>query len=274
MSATSDPYEARRHTRSMAGIKVEAMPILPPWNDDSIPDGVDPSAVLWRETISGGGYTSKSLARGARLLLEDLKGEASISMLLFNAAASHERLSVADTLKVQWTAYLGAGNLLLSDMGRVFMSILECNAPSPDALCGASSLVSNVERFGDGFNHGMHPNSRDRFRLAVAKNGLGNSDIHPCINWFKKIVVGTNGCIEIDIGPFAPGNRVLLRAEMDLIIVLANCPHVLDPRREYHVSPGRITAWRGPITGSEDPIRNSTIEAQRAFLNVDDYYRR
>ena len=67
---------------------------------------------------------------------------------------------------------------------------------------------------------------------------------------------------------------VLLRAEMDVIIVIANCPHVMDPREQWNSTPLRITAWRGAITPEQDPVRIATPEGQRAFLNTEDYYRR
>ncbi len=65
-----------------------------------------------------------------------------------------------------------------------------------------------------------------------------------------------------------------LRAEMDVIIVIANCPHVRDPRTEWNSTPLRLTAWRGPVTGEDDPVRNATPEGLRAYLNTEDYYRR
>jgi urea carboxylase-associated protein 2 len=271
---TADPYGAQAHARAMAGARVEAMPILPPWQADDLPAGVDPQSLLWRETLAAGGYAAKILGRGARLQLEDLHGDACVSMLLFNAAAPAERLNVADTLKVQWNAYLGQGGLLLSDMGRVLASILALDAPSPDAFCGASNQASNARTYGDGFNHGAHPNARERFGLALAKHGLGRADIHPGVNWFKAVTVGPDGAVSVDVGPFAPGRSVTLRAEMDVIVVLANCPHVLDRRADYAVSPARVTAWRAELAGEADPVRNATPEGLRAFLNVEDYYRR
>jgi len=50
--------------------------------------------------------------------------------------------------------------------------------------------------------------------------------------------------------------------------------HVLDRRPTYEATPARISAWRGPITPPEDPIRNATPESLRAFLNVEEYFRR
>jgi uncharacterized protein YcgI (DUF1989 family) len=61
---------------------------------------------------------------------------------------------------------------------------------------------------------------------------------------------------------------------MNVIFVLANCPHVLDPRPAYCVTPVRATAWRGPITPDDDPIRLATPEGLRAFQNVEEYFRR
>lgn len=269
MSAgTADPYGAQAHARAMAGTRVEAMPTMPATAEDA------PGTVVWEETVATGGYASRRLARGTRLRLVDLYGDACASMLLFNAENPLERLNVADTLKVQWNGYLGAGKLLLSDMGRVMITILEDGAGTHDAFCGASNEASNARRYGDGKNYGAHPNARDRFMLGVAKHGLGRKDVHPCINWFKGVRIEADGTTTPQVGPFEPGRTIVLRTEMELIVVLANCPHVLDPRPDYSVTPLRATAWRGTVTPEDDPERNATPEGLRAFLNTEDYYLR
>jgi urea carboxylase-associated protein 2 len=265
---TADPYGARAHARAMAGTKVEAMPIVPAEAEDA------PAPAVWEEVIAAGGYASRRLARGTRLRLIDLHGDACVSMLLFNVENPLERLNVADTVKVQWNGYLGAGKLLLSDMGRVMMSILEDGAGTHDAFCGASNEASNARKYGDGKNYGVHPNARDRFMLGVAKHGLGRKDVHPCINWFKGVRIEADGTTTPQAGPFEPGRSLLLRAEMELIVVLANCPHVLDPRSDYSVAPLRATAWRDAVTPADDEVRNASPEGLRAFLNTEDYYLR
>lgn len=267
-SSTADPYAAQAHARAMAGTRVEAMPTLPAEAPDA------PGPVVWEETVAAGGYASRRIGRGTRLRLIDLKGDACASMLLFNAENPLERLNVADTVKVQWNGYLGAGRLLLSDMGRVMMTVAEDTAGTHDAFCGASNEASNTRRYGSGKNYGPQPNARDRFMLGVAKHGLGRKDVHPCINWFKGVRIEADGATTPQVGPFAPGRQIVLRAEMDLIVVLANCPHVLDPRTDYTVTPLRLTAWRGAITPADDAARNATPEGLRAFLNTEDYYLR
>lgn len=274
MSETATPYAAQTHARAQAGTRVESMPTVPARAATDLPSGVAAADAVWDETIAAGGYASRQIARGSRLRLTDVAGDAAVSLLIFNAERPIERLNIADTLKVQWNGYLGQGRLLLSDMGRVLASIVEDEAGTHDAFCGASNQASNARKYGDGFNHGAHPNARDRFSLGVAKFGLGRKDIHPCLNLFKEVRIGQGGETVIDIGPYAPGRHITLRAEMDLIVVLANCPHVLDPRDAYAVTPVRATAWRGPVTPETDPIRNATPEGLRAFLNVEDYFSR
>lgn len=269
----ANPLAARDHARSMHGTVTESMPVLPPVADD-LPAGVEPADHLWEETIAAGGYATRRLARGARFRLIDLKGDACASLLVFNAELPTERLNVADTVKVQWNAYLGAGKLLLSDMGRVLLSVLEDDAGTHDSFCGTSSAATNAARYGEGSNSGPYPSGRDRFLLGVAKHGLGRRDVHPCVTLFKGTRIEADGAITPQIGPFAPGRSVVLRAEMDVIVVIANCPHVLDPREEWTVTPLRASAWRGPVTPQDDPVRTATPEGLRAFQNVEDYYRR
>jgi hypothetical protein len=150
-------------------------------------------------------------------------------------------------------------------MGRVMLSILEDTAGAHDAICGASAAC----RYGEGLDYAAQPSARERFVVALAKHGLGRKDVHPCINWFKPVSIGEDGSTRLEVGPFTAGRHLTFRAEMDVILVLANCPHVLD-RRAYSVTPVRATAWRGPVTAADDPIRTATPEGLRAFQNVED----
>lgn len=269
----ADPMAAREHARAMAGTVADAMPVLPPVATD-LPNGVTADDLVWEETIAAGGYATRKLSRGSRLRLVDLEGDACASLLVYNAEMPTERLNVADTVKVQWNGYLGEGKLLLSDMGRVMMSIVADGAGTHDAFCGTSNAATNAAKYGEGRNSGACPNGRDRLLLGSAKHGLQRRDVHPCINFFKGTKIEADGTITPQVGPYEAGRSLILRAEMDVIVVIANCPHVMDPRDEYAVTRLRATAWRGAVTTQDDPFRNATPEGLRAFENVEDYYRR
>jgi urea carboxylase-associated protein 2 len=245
---------ARDHARAMAGTLVDAMPTVPA-----------PEGLLWDEVVAGGGYTALRAGPGTRIRLTDLEGDACAGLLLHRADQPSERLNVADTVKVQWQAYLGAGSLLLSDMGRVLATIVTDTSAGHDALCGTSNARSNAARYGDGAPDGPHPNCRDHFGVALAKLGLSRRDIAPNVNLFTSVRVGPDGDLAFTAGA-TPGAQVELRCELPLLVTVVNVPHPLDPRPSYTVTPLRVSAWAGAQTAADDPWRVASPEATRAFL--------
>lgn len=189
-------------------------------------------------------------------------GSSSVSVLLWNTHETSERFNAADTAKVQWTVRVGAGWVLLSDVGRVLASITGDDCGRHDLLLGGSTRASNAHRYGrDG-----HRNTRDNFLLAAAKHGLDRRDLPTCLTLFAD--VRTDGT-----GPFgwhgaAPaGSAVDLRAEMDLLVALSNCPHPLDPAPAYAPQPIEAVVWASAPVAADDPCRTGSLEAVRAFEN-------
>jgi urea carboxylase-associated protein 2 len=262
---TATTHGARDHARAMAGTVVAAMPTFPPSSATDLPAGVEPTSVLWDEVVAGGGYTAVRLPRGARLRLTDLDGDACAGVLLHRLDRPAERLNVADTVKVQWQAYLGPGSLLLSDMGRVLATVVEDTSGRHDTFCGTSSAAANHERYGDGAPDGASPNGRDHFALALLKHGLERRDVAPCIDLFKGVRVGPDGSFAFDGEP-RPGRHVTLRTELPVLVSIVVVPHPIDPRPDYTVTDVRVTAWRGEPAAADDPSRIATPEATRAFL--------
>ncbi|MCB0881728.1 MAG: DUF1989 domain-containing protein [Thermoleophilia bacterium] len=268
-SATATTHAARDHARAQAGARAATQPTVPARLAADPPAGVDPADLLWEETLGPGGYATHRLPRGARLRLADVEGDACVSLVLHRGDAPQERLNVADTVKVQWQAYLGPGAVLLSDMGRVMASLVEDTSARHDALCGASTAAENAARYGRGEVWGPAPAARDRLLVALAKNDLGARDLPPALTLFKRVAVDADGALTLDGAP-APGTHVTLRAEMDLVVCLANCPHRLDDRAEYAATPVRLTAWAGDPAGPDDPVRRSSPERGRAYDNTDE----
>jgi uncharacterized protein YcgI (DUF1989 family) len=156
-------------------------------------------------------------------------------------------------------------------MGRVLMSIVLDEAGRHDTFGGCSNQRTNAARYGAGANHSRFPNIRDRFLLALAKDGLGRKDVMANINLFKGVRVEDDGGMTFLGEPLGAGKSVELRAEMDVLVVLANGPHVLDGRSGYNATPVRVRAWNDDVTRPDDLIRNSTPESLRAFQNTEDY---
>jgi urea carboxylase-associated protein 2 len=259
-SATDTTYAARDHARAQAA----------PVDRPAAPPGTPAEDVVWAETVPGGNYTHKVLARGTSLRLADPLGDACAHLLLYVADRPWERLNVADTTKVQWNAYLGPGSLLLSDQGRVLASITEDGSGRHDALCGTSTLARNTARYGDGAPQSATPAGRELLLLAAAKNGLDRRDLAPSLSLFQGVRVTADGALEYT-GSAGPGTAVTLRAEQPLTVLIANVPHPLDPRPDYRCGPLEVTAWRGRPTGPGDPLWEATPEGRRAYLNTAEF---
>lgn len=229
------------------------------------------ATIIWDETIDAGGYASRRIPRNGIVRISDAVGDACVQLLVHNALRPAERLNVADTVKVQCQAYLDAGALLLSDMGRVLITLVSDTSSRHDCLCGSTSRQANERHYGDAAVGGAHPSGRDLLALGVAKFGLSRRDVPPSINLFKSVRVDQTGAMNFDGEP-RPGTYVDLRAEMDVIVTLANTPHPLDDRAEYASSRVRCLAWlpQWPRAG-DDPLRNATPERNRAFENTDEF---
>jgi urea carboxylase-associated protein 2 len=268
---TSNPAGARAHARSMAGTVVPSMPTVPASAARDLPAGVAAASVLWDETLGAGAYAVRRLPRGARLRITNQDGDACAGFCVWNAELPSERLNVADTVKVQWNAYLGAGSLLLSRMGRSLMAILEDTSGHHDTFCGTTTAAGNARRYGSGGAHGLHPSGRDRFLVGLAKHGLDRRDLPANVNFFAGVRADPDGKLSLTRRDSVPGEHVLLRADLDALVAIVNVPHVLDDRPGYFCGRLRLTAWLGEPAGAGDPIRLATPERERAYENVDDW---
>lgn len=260
--STATLESARDHARSLVDAGVAAGVTVPSVAAIDLPDGVDAASVIWDELVPGGNYSARRLPRGTRLRLTDLEGDAAVALVLHRADHPAERLNVADTVKVQWQAYLGSGSVLLSDMGRVLATVLEDTSGHHDALCGCTTPAAAAGAWAD------RPNGRDLLCLGLAKHGLARRDLPPNVNLFSGVRVAEDGGLGYDPAIVA-GAHVTLRAELDLLVTVANTPHPLDERGSIPTLL-RLTAWLDAPTGIDDPHRASTPERHRAFLNNDE----
>ncbi|MEU6094685.1 urea amidolyase associated protein UAAP1 [Streptomyces sp. NPDC047079] len=263
--ATATTHGAREHARAQEGTRAEAMPVVPASAWPAPP--CEAGHLVWAETVAGGNYSHRVLAHGTELRLTDPRGEACAHLLLYAADRPWERLNVADTVKVQWNAYLGEGQLLLSDQGRVLASVVADTTGRHDALCGTSTLVRNTRRYGDGTPQSASPAGRELFKLAAAKNGLAPRDLPPSLSFFQGVEVRADGALHFT-GSGGPGGSVTLRAEQDVTVLLANVPHPADPRPDYVCAPLEVLAWRSEATRPGDRLWEATPEGRRAFLNT------
>jgi len=266
---TSTTAAARAHARAQAGTRTDAMPVLPASAWPTPPEGVAAERLIWAETVPGGRYTSKVLARGTRLRLRDLDGNACAHLLLHRADAPWERLNVADTVKVPWQAYLGTGHPLLSDAGRVLATVVADTSGHHDALCGTTSATGNLAKYGAGTLHSAAPAGRELFAVAAAKHGLTPRDLPPSLSFFHGVRVESDGVLT-STGTAGAGVHVDLLLHLPVIVQIVNTAHPLDPSPEFATTPLEVLAWRAP--DELDSLPNHDSEYRRAVLNTEDVW--
>lgn len=236
MSSTNSTDGARSHARAQATTLRLRVPATP----------ADVTGVTWAEAIPPGSYATKVLGRGTRLRLADPDGGACAHILLFRADASWERLNVADTMKVPWQAYLGAGHPLLSDQGRVLATVVADTSGHHDALCGMTAAA------------------QAQMLLGVHKHGMDIRDLAPSVSLFKGARVGADGAVAFT-GGAGPGATVDLLLHLPLVVVVVNAAHPLDPAPA--VTDLDVVAWRAAAELTS-PV-STDPEYLRALFNTE-----
>ncbi|GAA1688224.1 urea carboxylase-associated family protein [Microbacterium sediminicola] len=262
----ADVTRARENARSRAA-ESPWMPYLPASTAPFAPSDVAAEDLRWAETVAPGGYTHLRVARGTRIRLTDVSGDACAHVLVFNAITPSERLNVADTQKIPWQAYLGEGHPLLSGDGRVLATIAADTSGHHDAFCGTTSDAWNSQKYGDAAPEGPSPSGQGLFTLAGVKHGLTFRDLPPAVTFFQGIRVDADGALDWQ-GSAGPGTHVDLVAELPLIILIANVPHARDPRADYVVGPLQVVARASRPTAPDDAVFSATPERERAYRNT------
>ena len=184
---------------------------------------------------------SAVVRRGQFFRIIDLRGQQAVDALFYNAANTKERYSAAETLAAQGSAYVMLGTVLMSTSGRALMTVTEDTGGAHDTSAGACSCESNTVRFGH-HTRFMHA-CRENFLLEVSRYGMDRRDITSNVNFFMNVPIRPDGELAIVGGLSKPGDQVTLRAEMDVLVVLSNCPQVNNPCNGFDPTPIRVQAW-------------------------------
>jgi hypothetical protein len=175
---------------------------------------------------------------GQSLRIVDLEGNQAVDFLIYSATDDAERYSAQDTIAAQGNIFLRTGTQLLSNEGRPMMTITASAIDYHDTIGGACSCESNTLRYGH-HTKAQHA-CVDNFLDANLRDGRGKRDIVPNINFFMNVPVEADGALGIVDGLSAPGLTVDLRADMDVIVVVSNCPQINNPCNGFNPTPVRM----------------------------------
>jgi uncharacterized protein len=211
-----------------------------------VESALDPRAAACSEVLPSGEPWVHVVREGQRLRIVDLEGNQAVDTLFYAAADPSERYSASDTILAQRNIYLTTGTRLMSTAGRAMLTIVADTCGRHDTLGGACSAESNTVRYALDKRH-MHA-CRDVFLLGLAKgeHGLTKRDLASNINFFMNVPVTPSGKLTFEDGISAAGRYVELRAEMDVIVLISNCPQLNNPCNGYDPTPVQLLVWDPP----------------------------
>jgi hypothetical protein len=206
---------------------------------------LDPGRAVYDFTLPAGEPWMHEIKQGQTFRILDLEGNQAVDTLFFSAHDPAERYSAQDTIRRQGNIYLTTGSALMSNTGRVMLNIVADTCGRHDTLGGACAAESNTVRYALDKKY-MH-SCRDNFLIALARwghrYGLTKRDIPSNINFFMNVPVTESGGLTFEDGVSAPGKYVEMRAEMDVIALISNCPQLNNPCNAYNPTPVRLLIW-------------------------------
>jgi urea carboxylase-associated protein 1 len=195
-------------------------------------------AVVHDEVVAARAPWLHTVKAGQTLRIVDLEGNQAVDFLAYNAADDAERYSAQDTIAAQGNVFLREGSVLLSNEGAPMMTVTATAVAYHDTIGGACSCESNTLRYGH-HTKAQHA-CVENFLTANARHGRGKRDMVSNVNWFMNVPVESDGALGIVDGISAPGLYVDLRAEMDVVVVVSNCPQINNPCNGFNPTPVRM----------------------------------
>jgi urea carboxylase-associated protein 2 len=219
---------------------------------------------LWSETLHSGEHWSGILRRGTCLRITALEPRASVAAMMYNYESLPERYNLA---------FLTAGCVCYSDMGRILCSITADSCGWHDTICGLSDAAMVAAKFGTARfqerRNDFYKNGRDSMLNELGKYGLGKRDLIANINFFSRVTVDDAGALHFHEQHCPAGAYVELRFEMHTLLVLSTCQHPLDPDTQYRPRPIALRAWFTGPAPEQDACRRRCEENERGFRNTE-----
>lgn len=186
------------------------------------------------------------IRKGQTVRIVDTEGNQSADVLFFNAHDYSDRYSSQDTIREQNNIYLTTGTKLLSTDGNVLLTVVADTCGRHDTLGGACATESNMVRYAIEKRH-MHA-CRQSFVRGIQqwKHGLEKRDLASNINFFMNVPVSPEGELHFADGVSGIGKYVELRAEMDVLMLISNCPQLNNPCNAFNPTSLQVLIWKAP----------------------------
>src|SRR5258706_3014933 len=166
------------------------------------------------------------ITKGRHLKVINTHGKQVVDTWAFNGEDMTEFTSMEHTRSCLEKFFPAIGDSLFSNRRRPILTVVEDTSPGVHDTLHAACDVDRYRLLG---HEGYHPNRADNLRAALGELGFKATYIPAPFNMFERVVVtgGQNpgGFFGIQLPLSMPGDYLLLRAELDqVIVVLSACP--------------------------------------------------
>jgi len=194
--------------------------------------------VVSDEIVAACAPWSAVVKAGQQLQIIDLRGNQAVDTLFYAAHDHAIRYSAQATIAAQGNIFLTTGSVLRATDGTALMTIVADEVGNHDTIAGACSKESNTLRYG---HHTVHQHAcAENFLAEATKWGMGKRDIVPNVNFFMNVPVESDGTLGIVDGLSAPGKSLTLRADVDTLVLVSNCPQINNPCNGFDPTPVRM----------------------------------
>jgi len=166
------------------------------------------------------------LSRGRSVRVVNTHGHQVVDTWAFSADDIHECMSMEATRATRTKLCLEVGDAYVSNHRRAMLTVLEDSSPGRHDTLLAACDRHRYHLLG---HEGHHDNCTDNLASALAELGLAAPMNPSPLNLFMNIPWTLSGGLGFEPPLCKPGDHVLLRAEMDLIVAFSACPQDMLP---------------------------------------------
>lgn len=198
-----------------------------------------PGSTLREWVIPAKGYSAFPMKTGQVLRVVDIEGKQVPDVVCFNAHDLGEEICLANSQLLNKQQELRKGAVIFSQLCSPMISIVDYS----NELCFTYGSMCSEELNRHRYGIAGTENCRDNFAKALESWGINRRDIPNAFVPFMNVVVEPDGRMEIEEPTSVSGDFYDMKAEMDLLVAISNCPQSRNPCNGWNPTATGVTIY-------------------------------
>jgi len=162
---------------------------------------------------------------GQHIAVAQRDGGQVVDLFVFTYPEADEYLSAQHTRVSSGRLFPRAGEPFLSNRRTPIVTLIADSSPGVHDMLIAACDPMRYQLLGAS----AHPNCEQNLATAMREAGVELRVVPQPVNLFMNVPVRPDGSLELAPSPAGPGDRVVLRAERDVLVVVSSCPQDMLP---------------------------------------------